>query len=66
MCLTLESIDRTSKQFLEVENVPTVVKNNPEDTECEETTSRQLDGRYIVNLPLEQKLSFLGYSRIKP
>lgn len=61
MCSTLESIDRTFKQFLEVENVLTVEKR---DTECEEmykeTTSRQPDGRYIVHLPFkQQKLPFL-------
>jgi len=67
MCSTLESIDWTFKLFLEVENVPTVVKNTPEDIECEEiykeTTNRQPDGRYTVNLPFKQKLPLLGYSK---
>ncbi|XP_008179879.1 uncharacterized protein LOC103308385 [Acyrthosiphon pisum] len=66
MFATTESVDRTLQRFLEVEDVPTVVKSSPDEEECGRiyttTTSRQPCGRYIVHLPFKQNPPVLGDS----
>lgn len=67
MCVTTDAIDRTLQRFLEVEDVPTIQRNNPDDIMCENiyqsSVTRQLDGRYVVNLPFKQNPPLLGKSR---
>ncbi|CAI6373892.1 unnamed protein product [Macrosiphum euphorbiae] len=67
MCATTESVDRTLQRFLDIEDVPTVVKSSPDEEECERiyttTTSRQPCGRYKVHLPFKPNPPVLGDSR---
>ncbi|XP_050520046.1 uncharacterized protein LOC126893679 [Daktulosphaira vitifoliae] len=67
MCSTLESVNDTLQKFLEVEDVPTIEKCNPEDQECEQiyksTTTCQADGRYVVHLPFIKYPPLLGESK---
>lgn len=67
MCATTESVDRTLQRFLEIEDVPTVVKSSPDEEDCERiytnTTSRLPCGRYKVHLPFKPNPPVLGESR---
>lgn len=67
MCAITESVDRTLQRFLEIEDVPTVVKSSPDEEECERiyttTTLRLPYGRYKVHLPFKPNPPVLGESR---
>jgi len=67
LCATTDSIDPTLQRFLDIEDIPTAVKSNIGDAECEEiyrsSTTRQPDGRYVVHLPFTQYPPFLGKSK---
>jgi len=67
LCATTDSIDRTLQRFLDIEDIPTAVKSNIGDAECEEiyrsSTTRQPDVRYVVHLPFTQYPPFPGKSK---
>lgn len=67
MVTSLDTIDITLRRFWNLDEVPTTTQQLPEDIRCEEiyttTTTRQADGRYVVNLPFTQDTPQLGQSR---
>jgi len=72
LCSTMDSVDQTLQQFFKNEDVPSTEKTSPEDLKCERiyhhknnilTTTRQLDDRYVVNLPFQHHLPLLGKSK---
>lgn len=67
MYTTIDSINQTLQRFLEIEEVPTAVKSDPADLECESlyrsSTTRLSDGRYVVHLPFIQNPPILGKSK---
>lgn len=64
---SMESVDMTLRRFWEIEELPTASIISPDEKKCEEiyhtTTTRQQDGRYIVNLPFTQDPPLLGESK---
>ncbi|XP_061400856.1 uncharacterized protein LOC133336592 [Musca vetustissima] len=65
-----ENISSILRMFWETEEVPTIPSSSPSDKYCEElfatTTTRDLDGRYVVRLPFKKEFPhdmFLGSSR---
>jgi hypothetical protein len=67
LCATTDSIDRTLQRFLEIEDIPTVVKSNTGDSKCKEiyrsSITRKPGGRYVVHLPISQYPPSLGKSK---
>ncbi|KAL4083777.1 hypothetical protein QTP88_029093 [Uroleucon formosanum] len=63
----LEEIDSTLRRFWDIEKLPKLQHQTPENIKCEElytaTTTRKLDGRYVVHLPFIQNPPHLGESR---
>lgn len=64
---SLDSINTTLRHFWEIEEIPTITKISPVKERCEEiyrtTTTRQLDGRYIVHFTFIHYPPPLGESR---
>jgi len=67
MCATMESVDKMLQRFLEIEDVPTVVKSSLNEKECDRIyttpTSRQPCRRYKDRLPFKPNPTVLGDSR---
>lgn len=65
---SLDTVDKTLRRFWELEEIPTIPQQMPEDIECEDiyktTTKRRPDGRYVVNLPFIQNPPQLGHSKV--
>ncbi|XP_027849396.2 uncharacterized protein LOC114128975 [Aphis gossypii] len=63
----LEEIDSTLRRFWDLEELPKIRHQTPENIKCEElytaTTTRKPDGRYVVHLPFIQNPPHLGESR---
>ncbi|XP_031331474.1 uncharacterized protein LOC116162080 [Photinus pyralis] len=63
---TDSSLETLLKRFWELEDVPALTFENPEDIECENffksTYKREANGRYTVALPFQIDSSFLGDS----
>lgn len=64
---SLDSVDLVLRRFWEIEEVPNASKTSPAEEDCERiyhsTTTREADGRYVVNLPFNCKPPQLGQSR---
>lgn len=62
-----EHILQSMQRFWLLENIPDEPHLSPEERECErifsETHSRESDGRYIVRMPLNEKINLLGRSK---
>ncbi|XP_043259316.1 uncharacterized protein LOC122401314 [Colletes gigas] len=65
-CHLITSLDNQLTRFWEVEEVPHKKHRSLEETKCEtlymETTKRDRDGRYIVQLPFNDKRNNIGQS----
>ncbi|XP_043263007.1 uncharacterized protein LOC122403517 [Colletes gigas] len=65
-CYLIKSLDNQLTRFWEVEEVPHKKHCSLEETKCEtlyvETTKRDHDGRYIVQLPFNDKRNNIGES----
>ncbi|KAF0689189.1 Integrase catalytic domain-containing protein, partial [Aphis craccivora] len=63
----LEEIDSTLRRCWDLEELPKIQHQTPENLKCEElyttTTARRPDGRYVVHLPFIQNPPHLGESR---
>lgn len=66
--LTHEQINDSLQRFWQLEEVPSTIFISPEEQVCEDiytsTTTRNIDGSYIVNLPFKENVDQLGNSFI--
>lgn len=64
---TIEELKETMNKFWEVESYKKTTYMNPEEDYCEkhfeETYSRQLDGRFIVKLPVKKDKAIKKFAR---
>lgn len=63
-----EELQQTLKNFWQLEEVPNIKPMNPDHKLCEnffvETHTRNENGRYVVKMPLNEKIEGLGHSKL--